>query len=200
MPAVEVLEEPGAAMVALDPLRSRMLGLLATEPASAAGLAPALGLARQKVRYHLQALAGHGLVREVGHQQHGGLTERLFSASADAYVVSPGALGPAGIRAGGEGAGAGRLSGAYLVALAARAVQEVGALLRGAAAADRRLATLSVDAEVRFRSAADRAAFTAELEAGIVGLVAKYHHPHAPAGRRHRVVVLAHPVPQEAAS
>ena len=54
-----------------------------------------MGLARQKVNYHLRALEAHGLVRVAGTRQWGGLTERLLVASAASYVVSPGALGPA---------------------------------------------------------------------------------------------------------
>jgi len=57
-----------------------------------------------------------------------------------------------------------------------------------------------VDTEVRFRSAADRAAFSTELTAAIAGLVSKYHDPSAPGGRAHRLVVVAHPLPQQSES
>ena len=43
---VEVIDDPGAATVALEPVRSRLLAEL-TEPASAAALASRLGIARQ---------------------------------------------------------------------------------------------------------------------------------------------------------
>lgn len=52
MLAVEVIDDPAAAVVALDPTRSRLLSELA-EPASAATLAGRLGIARQKINYHL---------------------------------------------------------------------------------------------------------------------------------------------------
>ena len=52
MLAVEVIDDPAAAAVALEPVRSRLLSELA-EPASAATLAARLGIARQKVNYHL---------------------------------------------------------------------------------------------------------------------------------------------------
>ena len=58
MLAVEVIDDPVAAAVALDPVRSRLLSELA-EPASAATLAARLGIARQKVNYHLRALEDH---------------------------------------------------------------------------------------------------------------------------------------------
>src|SRR5918911_4448011 len=90
---VDVIEDPAAAVVALDPVRARLLAEL-REPASAAALAGRVGLARQKVNYHLRALEAHGLVRAAGERRWGGLTERLLEATAAAYVVSPGALGP----------------------------------------------------------------------------------------------------------
>jgi hypothetical protein len=53
-----------------------------------------------------------------------------------------------------------------------------------------------VDTEVRFRSATDRAAFTSELTEAITKLIAKYHDESAPGGRAHRLMVVAHPLPQ----
>ncbi len=191
---VEVIDTSAAAMVALDPVRSRLLSELGT-PASAATLAPRVGLARQKVNYHLRALEEHRLVREVGRRRWGGLSERLMIATASSYVVAPDALGP--VASDPARGGIDRLSAGYLIALAARVVREVGALVRRAVEADKRLATLSIDTEVRFRSAAERAEFSQELATSVAELVARYHDPAAPAGRSHRLVVLAHPFPTE---
>ena len=83
----------------------------------------------------------------------------------------------------------------YVIALAARVVREVGELLRRSESTDKRLATLAVDAEVRFRSAAERAAFSRDLTAAIADLVSRYHYEAAPGGRRPRLVVAAHPLP-----
>ena len=189
---VEVIDDPAAATVALDPVRSRLLAELA-QPASAATLATRLGIARQKVNYHLRTLEAHGLVRVAGERRWGGLTERLLEATAAAYVVSPAALGPAAADPGRE---ADRLSAGYLIALAARVIREVGSLLRRAREAGKRLATLSIDTEVCFRSADERAAFSAELTQAVSDLVARYHDATAPGGRSHRLVVVAHPLPQ----
>jgi DNA-binding transcriptional ArsR family regulator len=191
---VDVIADPAAATVALDPVRSRLLAELAT-PASAAGLADRLGLARQKINYHLRALEAHGLVKVADTRQWGGLTERRLVATAMSYVVSPGALGPAAADPTRE---RDRLSAGYLIALAARAVREVGDMLRRARAANQHLATLSIDTEIRFRSAAERAAFSAELAETVARLAARYHDASAPGGRPHRLVVLAHPLPREA--
>jgi DNA-binding transcriptional ArsR family regulator len=188
---VEVIEDPAAAMVALDPVRARLLAELA-EPGSAATLAARVGLPRQKVNYHLRTLEANGLVRQSGERRWGGLTERMLTATAASYVVSPEALGEAGSD---PGRVSDRLSARYLIALAARIVREVGDLTRRAERADKRLATLGLDTEIRFRSAAERAAFTEDLTTAIAGLVAQYHDESAPRGRRHRLVVAAHPVP-----
>ena len=66
--------------------------------------------------------------------------------------------------------------------------------MRRAKETGKRLATLAVDTEVRFRSATDRAAFSHELTEAITKLVAKYHDASAPGGRAHRLVVVAHPL------
>ena len=189
---IQVIHDPAAATIALEPTRSRLLSELAT-PASAATLAVRVGLARQKVNYHLGTLEAHGLVRLAEERKWGGLTERLLVATAASYVVSPSALGPIAIDPHRE---VDRLSASYLIALGARLVREVADLVRRAKEARQRLATLAVDTEVRFRSPADRAAFSAELADAITKLVSKYHDESAPGGRAHRLMVVAHPLPQ----
>jgi len=190
---IQVIDDPAVAAVAMEPVRSRLLSELAT-PASAATLATRVGLTRQKVNYHLHALEAHGLVRLAQERKWGGLTERLLVATAASYVVSPSAMGPAAVDPSRE---RDRLSASYLIALGARVVREVGDLVRRADESGKRLATLAVDTEVRFRSPADRAAFTNELTEAIATLVSKYHDESTPGGRAHRLVIVAHPLPQK---
>jgi DNA-binding transcriptional ArsR family regulator len=189
---VEVIDDAQAAAVALDPIRSRILSEL-SQPASAASLAARLGIARQKINYHLRSLEENGLVHVVGKRKWGGLTERLLIATAESYVVSPIAMGrvatdPCRCKD--------RLSGRYLIALAARVVREVAHLLKRSAETGRRLATLSVDTEIRFRSASDRAEFTELLTRTITQLAARYHNESAPSGRAHRVIIVSYPLPK----
>jgi len=188
---VDVIADAAAAAVALEPMRSRLLAELA-EPASAATLAARLGLSRQKVNYHLRTLEAHELVREAEIRHWGGIKERLLVASAGSYLVSPGALGPAAAE---PSRMRDRLSASYVIALAGRAVREVGDLLRGARQVGKPLASLALDTEIRFRSAAARASFTRELTAAVTDLAARYHDEASPGGRRHRLVVLAYPLP-----
>jgi DNA-binding transcriptional ArsR family regulator len=192
VPEVEVIDDPAAAAAALDPVRARLLAALA-EPGSAATLAAQTGLSRQKVNYHLRALEAHELVRQVAERRWGGLTERLFAATAASYVISPGALGEA---ASDPARVSDRLSARYLIALAARIIGEVAGLTRRAEQQDKRLAVLAIDTEIRFRTAADRAAFAGELAAAVTSLASRYHDESAPGGRCHRLLVAAYPRPE----
>lgn len=190
---VEVIDSPAAAAAALDPIKARLLAEL-VEPASAAALAARVGIARQKINYHLHGLEEHGLVTVVDQRKWGGLTERRMVATAASYVVSPGALGPV---AADPARTSDRLSASYMIALGARVVREVGALWRLARESDKRLATLSIDTEIRFRSASERASFTQEVTRAVADLAAHYHDERAPGGRLHRVMLMAHPSPED---
>jgi DNA-binding transcriptional ArsR family regulator len=184
-----VLEDAAAVEVALDPIRASILDAL-TEPASAATIATTVGLTRQKVNYHLRALEAHGLVELAEERTWGGITERLLRRSARQFVVAPdvlqgGAIEPEQV--------ADHLSGAYLIAVNARAVSEMGAIVRSTRGRTR-IPTLTLDTVVGFSSPEDRAAFSVELQAAVASLVARYHHDD---GRAHRVTVSSYPRPEE---
>ncbi|MEU9830414.1 helix-turn-helix domain-containing protein [Streptosporangium sp. NPDC048047] len=186
---VAVIDDPAAAEVSLDPIRVRLLAELA-EPASATMLAAKVGLPRQKVNYHLKTLEQHGLVELVEERRKGNVTERVMRATASSYVISPVALAsvaPDPSRA------PDRLSARWLLAVASRLVRDVGELISGATRANKRVATFAIDGEVRFASAADRAAFAEELSGAVTALVAKYHDETAEGGRPHRLIVAIHP-------
>ncbi len=193
---IEVIEDPAAAEASLDPIRTRILRELA-EPGSATQLAAKVGLPRQKVNYHLKALERHGLVELVEERRRGNVTERILRATAASYLISPAALASV---APDPHRFSDRFSAFWLLALAARMVQEMGQLIAGAAAAKQKLATFAIDGEITFRSAADRAAFAEELGVAVTRLVDKYHDGgpdlpagSRPAGRKHRLVVALHP-------
>jgi DNA-binding transcriptional ArsR family regulator len=184
-----VLADAAAVETALDPIRASILDALA-EPASAATVAAAVGLTRQKVNYHLKALEAHGLVELAEERRWGGITERVVRRSARHLVVAPdvvqgAALDPDQV--------ADRLSAAYLIAVNARTVSEVGAIA-GRTETGTRLPTLTVDTVIGFRSAEDRAAFATELQAVVAALAARYHHDD---GRPHRLTVSSYPRPEE---
>jgi DNA-binding transcriptional ArsR family regulator len=188
--AVIASAERAAAL--LDPLRIRLLAEL-REPDSAAGLARRLRLPRQKVNYHVRELEKQRLVELVGRRRRGNCTARILRATARSYVISPTALGGVGAD---PAAMRDRFSAAYLVAVAARAVREVGELGARAEKAGRRLATLTLETEVRFASAEARAAFAEELARAVARLTDRYHDAKAPGGRAFRFVVAGYPAAQ----
>lgn len=186
---VAVIEDPTAAEVSLDPVRAQLLAELA-EPGTATTVAARVGLARQKVNYHLRALERHGLVELVRERRKGNVTERVLRATAASYVISPAALAtvqPDPSRSPDQ------LSARWLLAIASRLVREVGDLITGSTKARKRVATFAIDGEVRFASAEDRAAFAEELSSAVAALVARYHDETAERGRDHRVIVAVHP-------
>jgi DNA-binding transcriptional ArsR family regulator len=188
--AVEVVRGTAqAASLLAHPLRLKVLEHL-TQPDSAAGLARKLGVPRQVLNYHLKALEGAGVVEFVEERPRGGMKERVMRATAQSYLISPEALGavepdPKRLRD--------RLSWAYLVAAAARIVRDLGILRNRADRAGQRLATFTLETEIRFASAADRDAFTRELSARVAELSVKHHNEHARAGRLFRFVLGAYP-------
>lgn len=193
---VAVIEDPAAAEATLDPMRAQLLAGL-VEPGSATMLAARVGLPRQKVNYHLRELERHGLIELVEERRKGNVTERIMRATAASYVISPAVLAamqPDPARS------PDRLSARWLLALAARLVRDVGALIAGADKARKPLATFALEGEVRFASPADRTEFAEELTNVITALISKYHDEHAERGRDHHVIIAIHPsVPAEIA-
>ncbi len=181
-----LLTETATVEIALDPVRAAILDAL-TEPGSATTVAAAIGSTRQKVNYHLKALEAHGLVVPAETRAWGGITERFVRRAARHLVVSPDVLQGAGID---PEQISDRLSADYLVAVNARTVAELGDVLRSAG--EQRVPTLTVDTVVGFRSAHDRSAFAAELQAAVATVVARYHHDD---GRPHRLTVTSYPRP-----
>jgi DNA-binding transcriptional ArsR family regulator len=191
MDEIAVIQDPEAAVASLDPTRARLLAAL-SEPSSATMLAGKVGQPRQKVNYHLRELERHGLVELVEERRKGNVTERLMRATAASYVISPSAL--AALAPDPDDA-PDRLSARWLLSLAARVIREVGTLVTRAAAANKPLATYAIDADIRFASAGDRAAFAGELADAVTSLVVKYHDQDAQGGRDHRLMVAMHPRP-----
>jgi DNA-binding transcriptional ArsR family regulator len=188
--AVAVLRTPAAALALLDPERCRLAEALAAQHDSAAGLARRLGETRQRINYHLRVLEDAGLIEMVEARQRRGRVERVMRPSARRFVVDPATVGTL---AGADPDAIGdRFSAAYLVALAARAITELAALLARSAARRERLATASFNTRIRLASPAHYRTFVDELNQAVAGVVAR-HHEAGGEGRWFRVIGAAYP-------
>jgi DNA-binding transcriptional ArsR family regulator len=187
--ALRILRTADAANSLLSPIRRRILGTLA-EPGSATTVGRDLGVARQKVNYHLRALEESGLVTHVEDRRKGNCTERIMRATASHYLIAPSLLGELEAT---PAETADRFSSDHLAAVSARTISELADLRDRAAAVGKRLPTLSLETGVRFSSPADQAAFAEDLSNAVAQLIAKHHDDSADGGRWFRVTVGAHP-------
>ncbi|HEX6308993.1 MAG TPA: helix-turn-helix domain-containing protein [Longimicrobiales bacterium] len=191
-PPLRILRDADSALALLDPDRRRLAEALAEGPDSAAGLARRLGEKRQRLNYHLRVLEEAGLVELVEERRRGNRTERVLRLVAQRFVVDPGAVGDVAIRDPEEVGD--RFSAAYLVALAARAIRELAALMDRAKAKRSRLASASVNASVRIASPEGLDAFVGDLTRAVADVVARYHEEDGD-GRWFRVIAGAYPGP-----
>jgi DNA-binding transcriptional ArsR family regulator len=187
--SLAVVRDTARAASLMDPMRVALLERLG-EPGSSSSLARGLGLPRQRINYHLRELEKAGFVELVEERRRGNCVERLVKATARSYLISPevlGALGRTPIEQ------QDRFSASYLMAAAGRLLRDLSEHVAAATAAHKRVATLTLETDIRFASAESRNAFAEELTASVAGIAAKYHDEKAPAGRGFRVVVGAYP-------
>ena len=189
MPAtLQIVQSPEKAGVLLQPGRLRLLEQL-TEPDSAAGLARRLGVPRQKLNYHLRELEREGFLELIEERRKGNCMERVVRAAAREFLIAP----PTPDRIAADPAAADRFSAAYLASTAARMIRELASFCIRARRAGKRVATLTLETEIRFASAESRAAFAEEMTASIALLAAKYHNERAEGGRSFRVLSAVYP-------
>jgi hypothetical protein len=126
------------------------------------------------------------------------MIERRYRATAQGYILSPELLGRLGVpREKAEDA----FSAAALLGLMSLAQAELGRASREATAQSKRLATLSINSELRFETAEQRALFTERLQQAVVETIARYGSPYSladgspGAGRPYRLVVGCYPIP-----
>ena len=186
---VETVRAPDRVVAMLGRSRRELLAHL-DEPDSAAGLSRKLGLPRQRINYHLRALEKQGLVELVEERRKGNCTERVVRATARTFVISPEALGVLGTT---SAMAADRFSAAYLLSAAAQTIREVATLDARAKASGKRIATFTIETEIRFADAAARARFADELADAAARLATKYHDDKARGGRRFRFLTAVHP-------
>jgi DNA-binding transcriptional ArsR family regulator len=186
---LDIIDDPTRARTALQPIRLRLLHLL-ERPQSAPQLARAMGMPRQRVLYHLRTLEAQQLVEAHEHGQVGRRIDRSYARTASSYAIAPKTLGGVAVD---SRTVADAFSSAYLSAVAGRALNDLAALGRAAAARGKRVPTLTLETDVRFATPADQRRFADELTAALAALAAKYHQPDAPQGRTFRVFACGYP-------
>ncbi len=189
MPAAEralgVVDDHHRSRVVLVAPRPQILEL-AREPLSATGLAVRLGLPRQRVNYHVRQLAKAGFLRRAGRRQRRGLQEQLWQATARAFVLTPGLLGPDATAELQPAANA-AAGPAALLLLASRLQHELAAASRAAATDGATVPVFAIDADITFASPDQRAAFAAAMSKAVAEVVARHCEPTEPARPRSRV-------------
>jgi DNA-binding transcriptional ArsR family regulator len=200
--AIVLMERADQLRAALTPLRRQLLERL-REPASATQLATELGLARQRVNYHLRALEQAGLLTVVELRQRRGCVERFVRATADSYLLDPsllsGIVTPAAavdVHAAesfaAESFAAESFAAESLVDTAARTVRNVTRMKAAADAAGTHLLTFTVEAEIRFGAPSDVHSFSDALVAAFAAVAERFD---TPAGKPYRIVFGGHPAP-----
>ncbi len=198
-PALAIVSDLAAARILLHPLRMRLLAL-ANEPVSAASMAGSLGLPRQRVNYHVLALARGGLLTRAGRRRKRNMVEQLYLARARSYLLAPELLGPleADWRRIEDVA-----SPEYLLALSARMQSDIIRSLEAGQKAGLGLPAFSFKSQFRLESEEEREAFTTALRDALVEVISRRTSPNlgpdgSPArGRPHRLVLGCYPYAPE---
>jgi DNA-binding transcriptional ArsR family regulator len=187
--SLDIIDDPARAREALQPIRLRLLHLL-ERPQSAPQLAKETGMPRQRVLYHLRKLEAQRLVEAHEHGRVGRRIDRSYVRTATSYAIAPKTLGGVAVD---SQTIADAFSAAYLSAVAGRALNDLAALGRAAAARGKRVPTLTLETDVRFATPADQRRFADELTTAFATLAAKYHRPDTPQGRTFRVFACGYP-------
>src|SRR5262245_13656761 len=159
--SLDIIDDPARARAALQPIRLRLLHLL-ERPQSAPQLAKTMGMPRQRVLYHLRTLEAQRLVEAQEHGSVGCRIDRSYGRTATSYAIAPKTLGGVAVD---PRTVADVFSSTYLSAVAGRALNDLAALGRAAAARGKRVPTLTLETEVRFAAPDDQRRFAEELTA-----------------------------------
>jgi DNA-binding transcriptional ArsR family regulator len=179
---IRTVRDSGSAYSLLHPIRRRILELL-HEPDSASGLARRLRMPRQVLNYHVKEMARARLLRPAGRRKRRALFEQCYVASALGYVMSPEILGALSLD---SGAARDRFSATFLMGMANQIQSEVGYAMERAETLGKRVTTLGMSSEIRFRSAEQRAEFARALDTAVLAVIERYASPFRDGGREPR--------------
>lgn len=190
-----------AAALFQHPVRQRIVGLART-PMSATEMAARLGLPRQRVNYHVRQLERARFLEKAEQRVRRNMIEQRYVATARSYVIAPELLGALAPHATAVHDAA---SAAALFAIASRVQDDLTRVVGEAGAQSKRVATLSLTADIRFSGPEQRAEFTRAIEAAVADIVGRHTSPFTKAdgtpgdGRPYRLFFGCHPIPAERA-
>ena len=98
LPDYKVVDDLATLRVLSDPLRLRLIELLGVKPATVKTLAKALGVKPNRLYYHVNLLAEHGLVRVTASRMVSGIVERTYGLVARHITVDDNLAMPAELR------------------------------------------------------------------------------------------------------
>ncbi len=197
---ITLLQQASQASALLyHPVRMRILQAL-LQPDSAAGLSRRMRVPRQTLNYHVRALLRARLLHRAGRRRNRNFFEQRYVTAARGFILSPELLGSL---AADPSQALDAFSAAHLLGLASLVQRELGRASQAAARAGKRLATLSLETKLRFRSAHERQQFAESLRKAVLEVVARHAAPYlneagqAAEGRPFRLVLGCYPIPSQ---
>jgi len=82
-----VIDDLKTVQIMADPLRSQILELFGEEPLTVKQVADRLGLAPNRLYYHVNLLEQHGLLRVVETRMVGNMVEKLYHTAAERFEI-----------------------------------------------------------------------------------------------------------------
>jgi DNA-binding transcriptional ArsR family regulator len=82
-----VIDDLKTVQIMADPLRSQVLELFGEEPLTVKQVADKLGLAPNRLYYHVNLLEQHGLLRVVETRMVGNMVEKLYHTAAERFEI-----------------------------------------------------------------------------------------------------------------
>jgi DNA-binding transcriptional ArsR family regulator len=84
-----VIEDVATLKALAEPLRLRLMNLLATHPRTVKELATIVGVPQTRLYYHVKILERHGLIGVTSRRMVSGIEERTYRSTASSTTVSP---------------------------------------------------------------------------------------------------------------
>ena len=192
MNALRIISDFEVAAQILNPERQELLDLL-KESHSASSLARITHRPRQQINYHLHELEKRGFLKHVEDRKRGNCIERVLIRTNDTIYFSPEILGKFAPAPEHE---PDKLSASYLLASAVKIIRDLGKLIPKANAAKKKIATLTLTADISFESPEDRAKFATEVTDALARITAKYNK-ETPTSRKFTWMLGAYPAESE---